>query len=64
MKTYMKEMGTVKLLSKEEEINISKNMENNINNIKFRFSNFPIIILYILKQYNLVINNKKKLLIL
>ncbi|MCM0158280.1 hypothetical protein L7J86_00525 [endosymbiont of Metamasius hemipterus] len=60
----MKEMGTVKLLSKEEEINISKNMENNINNIKFRFSNFPIIILYILKQYNLVINNKKKLLIL
>ncbi|QTJ62780.1 RNA polymerase sigma factor RpoD [Candidatus Nardonella dryophthoridicola] len=61
IKMYMKEMGNVKLLTKEEEIIISKKIEKGINQIKFSLIKYPDLILYILNQYNLVLKGNLKI---
>ncbi|BBA85023.1 RNA polymerase sigma factor RpoD [endosymbiont of Rhynchophorus ferrugineus] len=61
IKMYMKEMGNVKLLTKEEEIIISKKIEKGINQIKFSLIKYPDLILYILSQYNLVLKGNLKI---
>ncbi len=61
IKMYMKEMGNVELLTREGEINISKKIEDNINNIQFNLAKNLNLIKYFLKEYNLIKLNKKKI---
>ncbi len=61
IKMYMKEMGNIELLTREDEINISKEIEFNINNIQFNLSKNLYLIKYFLNEYNLVKKKKKKI---
>ncbi len=61
IRMYMKEMGTVELLTRKGEINISKKIEISINNIQFNLAKCFKSIKYFLKQYKLVKLNKIKL---
>ncbi len=54
VRMYMKEMGNVELLTREDEINIAKRIENGINKMQFYLANFLKVIDYFLYQYSLV----------
>ncbi|VFP87836.1 RNA polymerase sigma factor RpoD [Buchnera aphidicola (Cinara piceae)] len=54
VRMYMREMGTVELLTREGEINIAKRIEEGINQVQCSVSEYPDAILYLLKQYNRV----------
>ncbi|MFT8229613.1 MAG: RNA polymerase sigma factor RpoD [Enterobacterales bacterium] len=54
VRMYMKEMGIVNLLTRKDEIDISKKIEFGVNIIQNSFSKFPKSIKYILKQYDLI----------
>ncbi|VFP81333.1 RNA polymerase sigma factor RpoD [Buchnera aphidicola] len=54
VRMYMREMGTVELLTREGEINIAKRIEEGINQVQCTVSEYPDAILYLLKQYNRV----------
>ncbi len=61
VRMYMKEMGTVDLLTREGEIVISKRIEDNINYIQYNLAKFFKNIKYFLDQYNLIKLKKSKL---
>ncbi len=61
VRMYMREMGTVELLTREGEIKIAKRIENSINNIQFYLAKFLKSIDYFLNQYFLVIKGKLRL---
>ncbi len=61
VRMYMREMGTVKLLTREDEINIAKYIESNINKIQFYLAKFLKSIDYFLNQYFLVRKGKLRL---
>ncbi|QJC29754.1 RNA polymerase sigma factor RpoD [Enterobacteriaceae endosymbiont of Plateumaris pusilla] len=54
VRMYMREMGTVELLTREGEINIAKRIEEGINQVQCSFAEYPKAIIYLLKQYNQV----------
>ncbi len=54
VRMYMREMGTVELLTREGEINIAKRIENRLNKIQFYLSKYFKSINYFLNQYDLV----------
>ncbi|MFI4847005.1 MAG: RNA polymerase sigma factor RpoD [Candidatus Makana argininalis] len=60
IRMYMKEMGTVDLLNREQEIDIAKRIEDGINQIKISISEFPNTIIYILKKYKQIQSGKIK----
>ncbi|MFI4819077.1 MAG: RNA polymerase sigma factor RpoD [Enterobacterales bacterium] len=60
IKMYMKEMGTVDLLNREQEINIAKRIEDGINQVKISISEYPNTIIYILKKYEQIKSGKIK----
>src|SRR5210317_1510 len=41
VRMYMREMGTVELLTREGEIEIAKRIEDGLNQVKFHMSHFP-----------------------
>ncbi len=51
---YIREMGNVNLLTREDEINIAKCIEDNINFIQYYLAKFFKTIDYFLHQYSLV----------
>lgn len=59
VRMYMKEMGTVELLTKKGEINIAKKIENGIYKIQYSLVKYIDTINLFLKQYSLV--KKKKI---
>ncbi len=61
VRMYMREMGTVELLTREGEIRIAKKIENNINKIQFYLAKFIKSIDYFLNQYYLVRKGKLRL---
>ncbi len=61
VKMYMKEMGGVELLTREDEIKIAKRIENSINKIQFDLAKYFKSIKYFLNQYELVKCNVIKL---
>ncbi|QJC32094.1 RNA polymerase sigma factor RpoD [Enterobacteriaceae endosymbiont of Donacia versicolorea] len=75
VRIYMREMGTVELLTREGEINIAKRIEEGINQVQCSVAEYPKSIKYLLQQYNKVksgdirlsdlihgfINNKKNI---
>ncbi|XBC40805.1 MAG: RNA polymerase sigma factor RpoD [Buchnera aphidicola (Nurudea yanoniella)] len=54
VRMYMREMGTVDLLTREGEIDIAKRIEEGINQVQSSVAEYPKSITYLLKQYHKV----------
>lgn len=54
VRMYMREMGTVDLLTREGEIDIAKRIEEGINQVQCSVAEYPKSIVYLLKQYQRV----------
>ena len=54
VRMYMREMGTVNLLTREGEIDIAKRIEEGINEVQFAVTAYPKSLDYLLDQYALV----------
>ncbi|EMN4129001.1 RNA polymerase sigma factor RpoD [Providencia stuartii] len=54
VRMYMREMGTVELLTREGEIDIAKRIEDGINQVQCSVAEYPEAITYLLEQYDLV----------
>lgn len=54
VRMYMREMGTIELLTREGEIDIAKRIEDGINQVQCSVAEYPEAITYLLEQYNLV----------
>ncbi|QIQ41114.1 MAG: RNA polymerase sigma factor RpoD [Buchnera aphidicola (Aphis urticata)] len=52
VRMYMREMGTVELLTREGEIDIAKRIEEGINQVQSSVSEYPEAITYLLEQYD------------
>ncbi|CAL4318389.1 RNA polymerase sigma factor RpoD [Buchnera aphidicola] len=61
VRMYMREMGTVELLTREGEIDIAKRIEEGINQVQSSVAEYPEAITYLLKQYERVENKKMRL---
>ncbi|KLN97713.1 RNA polymerase sigma factor RpoD [Moellerella wisconsensis] len=51
VRMYMREMGTVELLTREGEIDIAKRIEDGINQVQCSVAEYPEAITYLLEQY-------------
>ena len=60
-KMYMREMGSVGLLSREAEINIAKKIESGIHQVQCAVLEYPETIDYLLNQYTKVEQGKYRL---
>ncbi|WP_312239413.1 RNA polymerase sigma factor RpoD [Pantoea sp.] len=54
VRMYMREMGTVELLTREGEIDIAKRIEDGINQVQCSVAEYPEAITYLLDQYDKV----------
>ena len=54
VRMYMREMGTVELLTREGEIDIAKRIEDRINRVQCSVAEYPEAITYLLEQYDRV----------
>ncbi|ROQ28769.1 RNA polymerase sigma factor RpoD [Gallaecimonas pentaromativorans] len=54
VRMYMREMGTVELLTREGEIDIAKRIEDGINQVQSSVAEYPEAITYLLDQYDRV----------
>ncbi|UGA54405.1 RNA polymerase sigma factor RpoD [Vibrio sp. VB16] len=54
VRMYMREMGTVELLTREGEIDIAKRIEDGINQVQCSVAEFPGTISYVLEQFDKV----------
>ncbi|ANO32027.1 RNA polymerase sigma factor RpoD [Vibrio breoganii] len=54
VRMYMREMGTVELLTREGEIDIAKRIEDGINQVQASVAEFPGTIPYVLEQFDKV----------
>ncbi|MFT8212073.1 MAG: RNA polymerase sigma factor RpoD [Symbiopectobacterium sp.] len=54
VRMYMREMGTVELLTREGEIDIAKRIEDGINQVQCSIAEYPEAITYLLEQYDRV----------
>ena len=54
VRMYMREMGTVELLTRESEIEIAKRIETGLNQVKFLTTHYPPSIEKMLEIYELV----------
>ena len=54
VRMYMREMGSVELLTREGEIDIAKRIEEGINEVQSAVAFYPEALNYLLEQYNLV----------
>ncbi|WAJ69463.1 RNA polymerase sigma factor RpoD [Catenovulum adriaticum] len=54
VRMYMREMGTVELLTREGEIKIAKRIEEGINQVQCSVAEYPEAITYLLDQYDKV----------
>ncbi|WP_367670555.1 RNA polymerase sigma factor RpoD [Sodalis-like secondary symbiont of Drepanosiphum platanoidis] len=61
IRMYMREMGTVELLTREGEINIAKRIEDGINEVQSSVSEYPKSIIYLLDQYDKVQSGEVRL---
>ncbi|CAL4318033.1 RNA polymerase sigma factor RpoD [Buchnera aphidicola] len=61
IRMYMREMGTVELLTREGEIEIAKRIEEGIKEVQSSVSEYPKSITYLLKQYDHIKSGKIKL---
>ncbi|BAP58628.1 RNA polymerase sigma factor RpoD [Candidatus Tachikawaea gelatinosa] len=61
VRMYMREMGTVELLTREGEIDIAKRIEDGINQVQCSVAEYPEAITYLLNQYEKVQLGESKL---
>ena len=54
VRMYMREMGTVELLTREGEIDIAKRIEDGINQVQCSVAEYPSAIAYLLEQFDKV----------
>lgn len=54
VRMYMREMGSVELLTREGEIDIAKRIEEGINEVQSSVAAYPEAMTYLLEQYELV----------
>ncbi len=54
VRMYMREMGSVELLTREGEIDIAKRIEDGINQVQCSVAEYPEAITYLLEQYDRV----------
>lgn len=52
VRMYMREMGTVELLTREGEIDIAKRIEDGINTVQSSVAEYPEAITYLLEQWD------------
>ncbi|SNT69590.1 RNA polymerase sigma factor RpoD [Psychrobacter sp. LV10R520-6] len=61
VRMYMREMGTVDLLTREGEIVIAKRIEEGIRDVQHAMSYWPGTVQYVLDEYQRVLDGDKKL---
>ncbi|MFN4262626.1 MAG: RNA polymerase sigma factor RpoD [Thioalkalivibrionaceae bacterium] len=61
VRMYMREMGTVELLTREGEIRIAKRIEDGLMQVLFAVAHHPGIISRFIEQYDQIINNSTRL---
>ena len=61
VRMYMREMGTVELLTREGEIDIAKRIEDGINQVQYAVSEYPGTIPYILEQFDRILAEELRL---
>ncbi|MCW5197012.1 RNA polymerase sigma factor RpoD [Buchnera aphidicola] len=61
VRMYMREMGTVKLLTRDGEIKIAKRIEEGMQQIKYSISEYPAAIEHIFKEYQRIQTGQIKL---
>jgi len=54
VRMYMREMGTVELLTRQGEIDIAKRMEHGLNQVRYHMAHFPPTVEKLLEVYELV----------
>lgn len=57
IRIYMREMGTVELLTREGEVDIAKRIEDGINQVQCSVAEYPEAITYLLDQYEILVKN-------
>ena len=61
VRMYMREMGSVELLTREGEIEIAKRIEDGIRQVLSALASYPISIRYLLDEYEKVCNEEMRL---
>ena len=61
VRMYMREMGTVELLTREGEIEIAKRIEDGIREMMSAFTYWPLAVDDILEEYQLVVQDTRRL---
>jgi len=61
VRMYMREMGTVELLTREGELRIAKRIEDGLNQVGFAVATFPPVVEYLLSRFEAVNNEEAKL---
>ena len=61
VRMYMREMGTVDLLTREGEIEIAKRIEDGLGQVQTALASFPWSIQLLLEEYDLHVEGKKRL---
>ena len=61
VRMYMREMGTVELLTREGEIAIAKRIEEGLIQVQTALSNFPWSMQILIEEYDLHLDGKKRL---
>ncbi len=61
VRMYMREMGTVELLTREGEIAIAKRIEEGLNQVQTALSSFPLTIQLLLEEYDQHVDGKRRL---
>ncbi len=61
VRMYMKEMGVVSLLNKQQEVFLSKSIDSNLYNVMNKFAYIPVLIEEIIAHYDRIIQDGTKL---
>jgi RNA polymerase primary sigma factor len=61
VRMYMREMGTVELLTRQGEIEIAKRIEDGLNQVKFHMAHFPPTIDMLLETYDSVVAGETRM---
>jgi len=61
VRMYMREMGTVELLTRQGEIEIAKRIEDGLNQVKFHMAHFPPTIDMLLEVYDSVVAGETRM---
>jgi RNA polymerase primary sigma factor len=61
VRMYMREMGTVELLTRQGEIEIAKRIENGLNQVKYHMAHFPPTIEKLMEVYESVVAGETRM---